>query len=375
MTNTTKRWSRLAAHGLVVVLAWLSAWSVNAASHESNLEKSFQVGGRPRFNLDADRGSVELRVGDAAEIQVKVEREVTGGTAAQAREIFAAHEVNFDQDGTAVSVRARLNREEKLRGRRQPRLQVRFVITLPAACDLDLKTAAGNIKGANHAGEVRARTAGGDIEFGEIRGSFEAVTAAGSIHCAGVSGAVTAKTSGGNLRMGHLEQAATLETAAGSISVKRVGGKLRARTLGGNIDAGELLGPAILETSAGSITVLTAHAQFEAKTSGGNLDLRDLRNAVTAGTSAGSIKATFTAQPEGDCRLTTSTGNIEVRLDSELAFDLDARASAGRVRTELPVTATVVGEPRADQLQGKINGGGPALILKTSAGSIGLRNR
>lgn len=375
MTNPSKRWSQLAAHGLVVVLTGLGVWSVSGALVESNLEKSFRVGPRPRFNLDSDRGSVELRVGDAAEIQVTVEREVTGGTAAQAREIFAAHEVSFDQDGSEVSVRARLNREDKLGGRRPPQLNVRFIVTVPPASDLDVKTAAGSIKGGNHAGEVRVRTTGGDIEFGEIRSHFDAVTAAGSIRCAGAGGAVTAKTSGGELWLGRLEADASLETSAGSIHVKQVGGKLRARTAGGNIEAGELLGPATLETSAGSIAVGTAHARLEAKTSGGELNLEDLREVVVGSTSAGSIKATFTAQPEGGSRLTTSGGNIEVRLDPELAFDLAASTKAGRVTTELPVVATVVGEHRTDALQGKINGGGPALVLTTSAGSILLGRR
>ncbi len=373
--NTSKRWSRLAARGLVVVLTGLGVWSVSAAVVESNLEKSFRVGPRPRFSLDSDRGPVELRVGEAAEIQVKVQREVSNATAAQAREILAAHEVSFDQDGSGVSVRARLNREEKLGGRRQPQLKVRFIVTVPPASDLDVKTAAGSIKGGNHAGEVRARTAGGDIEFGEIRGRFDAVTAAGSIRCAGAGGAVTAKTSGGELRLGRLEADASLETSAGSIHVKHVGGKLRARTAGGNIETGELLGPATLETSAGSITVGTAHARLEARTSGGELNLEDVRDVVVGSTSAGSIKAAFTAQPEGGSRLTTSGGNLEVRLDPELAFDLDASTRAGRVTTELPVVATVVGEHRTEALQGKINGGGPALVLKTSAGNIHLRKR
>lgn len=373
--NTSRRWSRLAARGLVVVLTGLGVWSVSAAVVESNLEKSFRVGPRPRFSLDSDRGPVELRVGEAAEIQVKVQREVSNATAAQAREILAAHEVSFDQDGSGVSVRARLNREEKLGGRRQPQLKVRFIVTVPPASDLDVKTAAGSIKGGNHAGEVRARTAGGDIEFGEIRGRFDAVTAAGSIRCAGAGGAVTAKTSGGELRLGRLEADASLETSAGSIHVKHVGGKLRARTAGGNIETGELLGPATLETSAGSITVGTAHARLEARTSGGELNLEDLRDAVVGSTSAGSIKAAFTAQPEGGSRLTTSGGNLEVRLDPELAFDLNASTRAGRVTTELPVVATVVGEHRTEALQGKINGGGPALVLKTSAGNIHLRKK
>jgi hypothetical protein len=55
--------------------------------------------------------------------------------------------------------------------------------------------------------------------------------------------------------------------------------------------------------------------------------------------------------------------------------NLDARTSGGRVSTDLPVVVTVVGEHKTDVLQGKLNGGGKALVLKTSAGNIRLRKR
>jgi hypothetical protein len=35
----------------------------------------------------------------------------------------------------------------------------------------------------------------------------------------------------------------------------------------------------------------------------------------------------------------------------------------------------LLGEPKADVLQGKLNGGGKALVLKTSAGNIAIRTQ
>jgi DUF4097 and DUF4098 domain-containing protein YvlB len=118
-----------------------------------------------------------------------------------------------------------------------------------------------------------------------------------------------------------------------------------------------------------------AQAKLEANTSGGSIEIGEARDTVLAHTSAGSITANFSAQPQEDCRLTTSGGGIQVKLAEKLAFDIEARTSGGRVTTELPVTITVVGEHKAEGLRGKLNGGGKALILKTSAGNIAIKKQ
>ena len=83
----------------------------------------------------------------------------------------------------------------------------------------------------------------------------------------------------------------------------------------------------------------------------------------------------FETAPEADCTLGTSGGSVTVVVPEAAALNLDARTSAGRVSSELPVVAVVSGEAKRGELNGKINGGGPLLKLRTSAGSIDLRKR
>ena len=101
--------------------------------------------------------------------------------------------------------------------------------------------------------------------------------------------------------------------------------------------------------------------------------MADIQGSIEAGTSGGSVAAAISRQPSGDCRLYTSGGGITVSLAEKVAVDVDAKTSGGRVVTDLPVTTTVKGEQKNNHLQGKINGGGPALQLQTSGGSIHLR--
>ena len=391
-------------------LAGLINNSSQGETTEANLSKRFNVKPGGQLVIEVDRGGIEISTGETSEVKVEVKRKITGVSSAKAEETFAAHELTFDQDGDRVEVHARFKKDflQSLNKATQ-KMQVHYEILVPSKFNLDLRTSAGEISSSDIEGTVKARTAGGSLKFGHVKGPFEGITSAGSISLEGASGVVTAKTSGGSISLGNLESETTAETSAGSIAVKRANSKLTAITHGGSIDLGELSGPARVETSAGSIVVKTAkeqlsaithggrieigelsgpaqletsagsikvssaHAPLVANTSGGGIEIDQAQDTVVAHTSAGSIAAAFTGQPHGDCRLTTSGGGINLRVAENLGFDLDARTSGGRVITELPVTITVVGEHRNGALKGKLNGGGKLLELKTSAGDIVLK--
>jgi hypothetical protein len=51
--------------------------------------------------------------------------------------------------------------------------------------------------------------------------------------------------------------------------------------------------------------------------------------------------------------------------------ELDARASGGGVDSDVPVT--VQGTQERDQVRGRIGGGGPALVLRSSGGGIRVK--
>jgi len=362
--------------GLLASLAFYALPALAAAETESNLEKTFPSKPDGQLVVEADRGSISITTGDRADVSILVKRSLSRTSEETAAEVFAAHEVSFAQEGDRVIVRGKLkNNLTRTLNRAAQNLNVRYEIAVPRQFNLDLRTAAGSISSSDIQGRVKARTSGGSLKFAAIRGPFDGETAAGSIRLGSASGAVLAKTSGGSIDMGTLDSETTAETSAGSISVDLAKAKLVAKTSGGSVRVGQVDAPAELRTSAGSITVKSARGPLVARTAGGSITIDDAQATVLAETSAGSVSAAFSAQPDGDCKLTTSGGSITVRLDPELGFELDARTSGGRVSTDIPVTATVSGEVKTDGLKGKLNGGGGALVLRTSAGNISIKKR
>lgn len=195
------------------------------------------------------------------------------------------------------------------------RLRVRLKV--PEHYDLDIRTHGGNIEVEEIRGDIVARTSGGSVEVDEIEGNVD------------------------------------LRSSGGSIEAKEIRGNLVARTSGGRIRASEISG------------------DVEARTSGGPIKITDVGGRVDLHTSGGGISVRFTDDPEG--QLETSGGNIEVEFPEDAGVDLDARTSGGGVEVEHEIV--VQGRLDRSRVEGKINGGGGTLQLRTSGGSIRVRAR
>ena len=178
-------------------------------------------------------------------------------------------------------------------------------------------------------------------------------------------------TSGGAVSIEDLDGAVKARTSGGSIRLAAIGGPVLASTSGGSIRLVSSAGDADLRTSGGSISIERASGRVTATTSGGSIEIEDVRGAIVASTSGGSVRAYLSEPPAADSQLRTSGGGITVYLDSAIGVDLDARAS-GRVTSDFEVAG---GERDDDMLVGAINGGGPALLLRTSGGGIRVLRR
>ncbi len=206
------------------VLFPVAATRLAAAGFESNLDKTFPAVAGGRLVVQADQGSVEVKPVESDKVQIHVLREVQGGNKAQADELFANHEVTFQQDGGTVSVVAKRKRNLSLSSswwRGQPQLEVRYEISIPKKFDVDLKTS------------------GGDVRVGELDGAVKARTSSGAIGLKGATGKVDAGNSGGDITIAEMGGDLVAQTSSGAINVQKVGGDAQVSNSGGDIRIGE----------------------------------------------------------------------------------------------------------------------------------------
>ncbi len=302
---------------------------------------TFTVASGGKLLLNTDRGSVTVSGSDQPNAEVEVTRRITRGSGEKARSLLARHEVEFNQDNNTIRVDAAVRGGDRWSWT-GPQLEVTIKVRLPREFNAEVQTAGGSVTAAQLKGDLSLRTSGGSVHLEDLAGKIKGRTAGGSIKARGLTGA------------------SELTTSGGSITVEGVtGDRLKVGTAGGSINLRQIETPIEAQTSGGSINVETAASPLRATTSGG------------------SITAVLTAAPKAETSLKTSAGGITVTLPAGAAFQLDASTSAGSVRSDFPITTTRTSSDHDNRssLSGPANGGGPLLKLRTSAGSIRIKQR
>lgn len=308
----TIRW--LAAVLSVLVLTTITT---QAATTEV-IEKSLEADPGGTLIIKVKRGALEVTGQPGSAVEISINREVKASSKEAEEAFLTENPVVIEQNGNEITI----TREGESGGgggwfSSKAKEKAEYVITVPAKFHVKLNTSGGSITAAHLEGNTRINTSGGTIKMDEL------------------SGTIQANTSGGSIRMADCHGGSIVNTSGGAIKAENGSGDLK------------------LKTSGGSITV-DAHD--------GNVDGR---------TSGGSIKVIMLSQPTAPCTLATSGGSVTAILPADVAVDLDASTSGGSVYSSFPDAQ--VDPKNKTRLVAPINGGGPALKLRTSGGNVSIK--
>jgi len=294
---------------------------------------------------------------------------------------------------------------------------VQFEIAVPRNYSVEVKTEAGDIEtediggiatlttqggiiragrigfGVGSAGKsvserlvARLETEGGHIQVQDVAGDLKAFTAGGHINAGNIAGDASLRSGGGHIRAGQIGGRADLETDGGNITVGQAGNLVSVRTGGGQIDFGEVRGSVRAQTGGGGIRIMYVSGPMEVESSAGSICLTRVAGTVRAATAGGTITAWINpdapssggkVQLPGLSQLTSGNGDIIVFLPRNLAADIDAQVeSGGERRIEADPALALQIQNRGNgpvRATGALNGGGPPLKLRTTAGKIRLQ--
>ena len=158
-------------------------------------------------------------------------------------------------------------------------------------------------------------------------------------------------------------------TRGGSLQFHNVAGPVTARTDGGSITIGDVGGDVEATSNGGSVSVGRANGKVIARANGGSVTIDEAIDAIDAKAAGGSVAAYISKQPRADSKLIAEAGNVELRLPESIALNIDASCSAGRLSSDF----SLYGRQDENRLKGAINGGGPLVMVRASAGNIYLR--
>lgn len=164
----------------------------------------------------------------------------------------------------------------------------------------------------------------------------------------------------------------------GSITVRRVSGRIDLDTGDGSVRAEEIAGSLVVRTGDGHVYGRKVDGQAEIYTGDGTVGLDGVLTGVKVETRDGSVEVTARpgSRADGDWDVTTGDGDVRLEVPKEFGAEVDARTGDGRVRVD-SLTGTADAKTHDDQdrdaVTGRLGGGGKALRLRTSSGSITVK--
>lgn len=232
-------------------------------------------------------GDVELIASDRTDTVV----EVLPMRAGRRGDISLAESTTVDFSGDRISVNA--PKRFSVIG---PTDSILLRVELPTGSRAEGDVAYGSIRGRGRLGEVRIKTAYGELTFDD-------------------TGAADLRTGGGDISIGTITGDARLSVGDGAVRVDAIDGS------------------AYVKSSNGDLVIAEVSGELEAKTSSGNIDVHFPGTVTAVKTAYGKVR--IGDAPSGALKLETSYGQIEVGVPVGTAAWLDVSSGHGMVRSEL----------------------------------------
>jgi hypothetical protein len=236
-------------------------------------------------------------------------------------------------------------------------------------------------------GAVRVST--GDIKQVEVRVVYSGYKIDRDLHVTtsqnGDSVEVVAKTGNGfswnwggrhtQLRVEvHMPKDADLDITSGdgSVEAASIYGTLEIRTGDGSISLQDAKGDIRLRAGDGSIEGRGLDGKVEASTGDGHINIEGRFDSLNIKSGDGSVtaRANSGSKVSGTWNIHTGDGSVDLELPGQMQANIDASTHDGHISLDIPVT--VEGTFSSSRINGKMNGGGSPIVVRTGDGSIHL---
>lgn len=292
--------------------------------HTRTIQRTFETGAKAVLHVEARSGAVIVESHTSPRVSVEAIVHVWSDVEAEADEAAALVERGIEQDAHRVIVRTpSLPQTEGWSlwgGKRGSRVD--FTIRVPEQTAVRVLSRSGRVQVTGTEGRVHVECASGRCGVADVRGAISIVSRSGSVAIERVYGDVEAEARSGRIEMRDIEGNANLQSRSGVTDVREISGDLAVRA------------------HTGSISIENAHGRIYARAHTGAIRYR------------GAIEA--------DADMKAQTGFIQLAVDPEKPFFIDAESEIGTVRSDLP----------ARKNGAEAAAVGPTVKLRSHTGSI-----
>ncbi|RPF24845.1 DUF4097 family beta strand repeat-containing protein [Streptomyces sp. TLI_185] len=244
-------------------------------------------------NVHVFLGDIEIIASDRTDTVV----EVRPTDSSKKDDVRAAEETAVDFAGGSLTVKAPRGLRMYTPFSGNPSIDV--TIEVPTGSQLHGTASVARFLGSGELGECDLKTSVGDLQLEK-------------------AGPVRLRTSGGNITVDHVAGRADITTSTGIVRVREIDGSAAIKNSNGDSVVREVVGDIQVKAANGNITVERSRGSVTAKTANGNVRVGDASN--------------------GDLRLETSNGELEVGIHPGNSAWLDVNAKSGTVQNLMEIT-------------------------------------
>jgi hypothetical protein len=258
---------------IVVCANWIAANGVFSPAHNTDpdtlgpVTRSFQVGDHPLIVINGHGSDVDIHAGSAGSVTITAKRHGSG-LGPNPNDTKILYNQSQDTQG----------RDHLTIGADPAFRDIDYDVTVPASAQVQVTVSSG------------------------------------SIAASGISGIA-------------------IDTGSGSLDVENVQGPVNIHTDSGDITARNLKGQMSMDADSGSIRVNAVNGQLKATTSSGDVVVRDatLSGQSALKTNSGSVRFEGSLDPKGTYQMATNSGDIDLTLPANAAFQLAATTGSGSI--------------------------------------------
>ena len=258
-------------------------------------------------------------------------------------------------------------------------------LNVTGQADLYVSTGSGNIHitpGSNGQIHIVGHVHAGWSSFGDVNSRMQRIVENPPIVQNGNTvrvGEVTDHSLFNNVSIDYdvtvpADAALNLRSGSGDVEVNNVGRFVSAGSGSGNVRVRGTHGPLDLESGSGDLQVDDAAAgDVKAKTGSGNIRINGFSGGLTARTGSGDIEAFGRLQGGG--MIAAGSGDVRLHLTPDSHFTVEAATGSGDIRVRMPGVVAANTESSRHHVTTQVNGGGPALQIRTGSGDIDISPR